>query len=169
MAAKAPENKQGVQFQRLQTQAFHCSSQLSAENNNSRWIWSHWLFIRTSLGWTDEEMGELSQKAKHLTVKELHSPDGDLLSLPTIFLTRWDRLTATFQEPIRYDAYDGFITETGRPGLGTKSEFSKDGTVGFPFASQGLWVPTQTSNQCTMGKQTIIGPWKEKPRTCKEC
>lgn len=27
------------------------------------------------------------KKAKHLTVKELHSPDGDLLSLPIIFLT----------------------------------------------------------------------------------
>lgn len=34
------ENKQGVKFQRLGTQAFHCSSQLSVENNNNRWIQS---------------------------------------------------------------------------------------------------------------------------------
>lgn len=46
--ARPPENKQGVQFQRLQTQTFHCSSQLSVENNNNRWIQSHWLFICTS-------------------------------------------------------------------------------------------------------------------------
>lgn len=37
---RPPENKQGIQFQRLQTQTSHCSSQLSVENNNTRWIWS---------------------------------------------------------------------------------------------------------------------------------
>jgi len=41
VAVRPPENKQGVQFQRLQTQTFHCSSQLSVENNNNRWIQSH--------------------------------------------------------------------------------------------------------------------------------
>ena len=47
---------------------------------------------------------ELSHKAKHLTEKELHSPDGDLLSLSVISLMWQDRLTAAFQELIRYDA-----------------------------------------------------------------
>lgn len=41
VAVRPPENKQGVRFQRVKTQTFHCSSQLSVENNNNRWIQSH--------------------------------------------------------------------------------------------------------------------------------